>query len=486
MSQRFFLAVALCGGLLVGSALRAQEQTAAQPAATTHKVAKGMLKIETALSGVFESTEMTEVALRPEEWTAFEVVEVVEPGTMVEAGDTLIRFDSEDYDEALLEMERARELAYLSLRSDEEELRFLEQTTPLDLAAAERTKLVADDELKHFLDVGLSLLVRNTEYSLKNSQFNVEYSEEELKQLEQMYAADDLTEESEEIILLRSRRDVEAARFFLESAQDNYQRGVDVLIPRQQVDLTEGATRAGIRLDEARATLPMALSLKRLQVEEARRARQKSDEQFARLQQDRSWLSFTAPTDGIVYYGQCVRGAWSSAAVAASLKPEGTVQPKQVLMTVVKPRPLFVRASLPEASLHLVRAGIAGRATPTAWPDVRVPVAVEQVSLLPVADGSYDVRLAAEAGDNATAVLPGMAASVKLTSYRNPDALTVPEAAVFAEEEDDSVRYVYLVTGEGQHEQRVVAVGRSSEGRIEITGGLDEGQEILASKPSRP
>jgi hypothetical protein len=258
---------------------------------------------------------------------------------------------------------------------------------------------------------------------------------------------------------------------------------VDVTIPRQLVDLTEAATRAGIMLDRARVTLPMALSLKRLEVEAALRAREKSDEQFAKLQQDREWLSVTAPTDGIVYYGQCVRGQWSSAAVAAALRPEGTVAPKQVIVTIVKPRPMFVRASLPEASLHLVAAGIAGRATPTAWPNVRVPVAVEQVSVLPVADGTYDVRLSAEAGEDAAAVLPGMAASIKLTSYRNAEALTVPESAVFAEEEDDSLRYVYLVTGEGQNEKREVTVGRSSEGRIEIVAGLEEGQEILSVKP---
>ena len=219
MLQRCSLAVALCGGLLVGGALRAQEQAApegaaqeaaaaqpaaaATPATTTHKVTKELLKIESTIAGVFESAEMTEVALRPEEWSAFEVVEVVEPGTMVAAGDALVRFKTEDFDEALLEMERARELAYLGLRSDEEELRFLEQTTPLDLAAAERATLIADDELTHFQDVALSLYVRSAEYSLKNSQFSVEYSEEELTQLEQMYAADDLSEESEEIILLR-------------------------------------------------------------------------------------------------------------------------------------------------------------------------------------------------------------------------------------------------------------------------------------------
>ena len=498
MTQRFGLVLTLCGGLLFASALRAQEpappaaelpavapadQEAAAAPAAKHAVTKGPLRIETTIAGVFESAEMAEVAIRPEEWTAFEVVEVVEPGTMVAAGDTLVRFDTEDFDEALAEMERAREASYISLRADEEELRILEQTTPLDLAAAERAKLVADDELKHFIDVAMSLSVRGAEYSLKSSQFNVEYSEEELKQLEQMYAADDLTEESEEIILLRSRRDVETSRFYLENAQINYQRTVDVTIPRQLVDLTEGATRTSIALDRALATLPMALSLKQLEVAAALRARTKSDEQFAKLQQDRAWLTVTAPTDGIVYYGQCVRGQWSSAAVAAALRPEGTVAPKQVIMTIVKPRPMFVRASLPEASLHLVAAGIAGRATPTAWPNLRVPVAVEQVSVLPAADGTYDVRLSAEAGDDVAAVLPGMTASIKLTSYRNAEALTVPEAAVFAEEEDDSMRYVYLVTGEGQSEKREVTVGRSSEGRIEIVAGLEEGQEILAAKP---
>ena len=48
------------------------------------------------------------------------------------------------------------------------------------------------------------LLLKSIEYSLKPHQFQLDYSQDELDQLEKMYEADDLTEDTEEIVLKRS------------------------------------------------------------------------------------------------------------------------------------------------------------------------------------------------------------------------------------------------------------------------------------------
>ena len=60
-----------------------------------HKVERKPLKIETEVDAVLVASEMAEVALRPEVWTQFEVVEAVEHGARVKKGDVLVRMAGE-------------------------------------------------------------------------------------------------------------------------------------------------------------------------------------------------------------------------------------------------------------------------------------------------------------------------------------------------------------------------------------------------------
>ena len=46
--------------------------------------------------------------------------------------------------------------------------------------------------------------------------------------------------------------------------------------------------------------------------------------------------------------------------------------PNQVVMTVVQPRPMFIRASVPEEQLHYSGPDLKGIATPTGYPDLKI------------------------------------------------------------------------------------------------------------------
>ncbi|MGW8257099.1 MAG: hypothetical protein ACWGMZ_06415, partial [Thermoguttaceae bacterium] len=64
----------------------------------TFTVKRKPLKIQFELDGYFESAEMCEIELRPEEWSAFIVEEAVEHGSRVKRGDVLVKFDPEKID----------------------------------------------------------------------------------------------------------------------------------------------------------------------------------------------------------------------------------------------------------------------------------------------------------------------------------------------------------------------------------------------------
>jgi HlyD family secretion protein len=449
----------------------------------THTVTKGPLRVAVTLSGVFESTRMTELSVRPKEWATLTVVEAVEQGAVVKQGDVLLRLETKDLDDAIADLERSQQQSAIDLRQAEEAMSLLEQSTPFDLAAAERAKAMADEDLKHYLEIEGPLEERSAHYQVKTSREQLEYAEEELKQLEKMYKADDLTEETEEIIVKRAQRDVENARFYLERATVSSDHTLNVEIPRQRELLTQSARRQAMSLEERRSELPATLQKKRLEVEQQRIAHARGDERLAKLRQDRELLTLRSPHDGIVFYGPPARGRWSGAStVAPQLRPFAALSANQTVITIVEPRPLFLRVDLAEKDLHQVRAGIAGRAVPTAFPDLKLSAQVERVSAVPVSDGVFDARIAIELGEQAAAVMPGMTANVELTAYRKEAALTVPTSAIFTDELDGR-SYVLLVPEEGKHERRNVTTGPTVGDKTEVTEGLQEGDRILLSKP---
>jgi membrane fusion protein, heavy metal efflux system len=58
-----------------------------------------------------------------------------------------------------------------------------------------------------------------------------------------------------------------------------------------------------------------------------------------------------------------------------------------------------------------------------------------------------------------------------------PDAITVPDASVLRDTENQP--FVYVQTSANQFARRVVTVGQSGKGRTQITSGLKEGEEVV-------
>jgi hypothetical protein len=378
-------------------------------------------------------------------------------------------------------MEDARSLSDVAFKLMREEVAELEKTVPLDLAAAERAGRNAQEDLRRYVEIDRALSIKQTRQGLKSAEQWLANEEEELKQLEKMYKADDLTEETEEIILKRQRYAVERARLGLEVRRAATDKALNVDLPRRDVSTREAARRQALALEKARATLPMSLTKKRLEIEKAERARKKAAEKLGKLRKDREAMIVRSPVDGVVYYGKCVRGNWPG--LAASLARGTMVKAHSTVLTIVGPRPMFVRAAVPENLLARVGEGLEGKATPTAFPDVRLKARVQTVTTAPVAAGSFEARLSFEDAPGAARLVPGMNCTVKLVPYTKKDALTVPAAAVFSDEIDEDRKFVYLRKKDGGHEKRFVTVGKKTGKKAEIVEGLGEGDVVLLEKP---
>ena len=109
------------------------------------------------------------------------------------------------------------------------------------------------------------MTVKSAEFMVKYYNFMLDYEKDELEQLEKMYEADDLTEETEEIVLKRQKNSVEFAEFSLENAKLNRDEMLKVRLPRFDIEIKESLERTAMA--QARAKWRSQLDLNRARYE---------------------------------------------------------------------------------------------------------------------------------------------------------------------------------------------------------------------------
>lgn len=438
---------------------------------STHTVKAAPFELDVEIDGTFESTRMTEIALSPEAWSDLTVVETVAHGALVKKGDVLVKLKTDDLKDQIRELELARPGDELALKIAEEEFAALESSTPLQLKAAREAKTRAEQDLVYYEKVTKPQSIDSAHWVVKSSEFSLEYNQEELDQLRKMYAADDLTEETEEIIVKRAEYSVESSKRSLESTRRRSERSLTTTIPREHADQRQQLEQQIINWKKAESTLPETLKKARLDLAAQRRGLDKSAEKLSELKSDLAAMTITAPHDGVAYYGAATRGKWlTTANIEKKLRPSGKLMPHEVILTVVQTSPLQIRTAVGEAQLPNLEIGQSAQVTPTSNPEAKLDAKLKTLSYVPLAGNTFDAVFSMTKKPVAR-LFPGMTCKLKIELYKNPQALTVPKAAVKGEGKD---RHVILADGK----KRAVTVGKSNDKHTEIISGLKEGDVV--------
>lgn len=369
---------------------------------------------EVKLDGIFEATEATAIRIRLEKTDKVDVIEAVSHGQSVLAGETLIRIDTSAIEQAIKAAKASLETAQTELLDAEIKMELAERSQRLALAAAERADEVATEELKEFVANGRDARIQSLERSVESAENRLAYQREELNQLIKMYEADDLTEETEEIILRRTKDAVKSAEYSLELAQQSRRKGLEFSLRRESQQLETSVAQAALALEEARRMAPQSLKRQRLSLDAKRRAISEQEESLAELQHDLDAVAFVAPHDGTIYLGVYKNGSWSDANAAAStLEPGASLKNNATPMTVVKLRPLRVRVMVPEESLRLAKLDATVVVSSVAFPDVLIQGKIKSVAKIPTG-GKFECLIEIiRMGDN-DRIVPGMTATVTL------------------------------------------------------------------------
>jgi RND family efflux transporter MFP subunit len=263
-----------------------------------------------------------------------------------------------------------------------------------------------------------------------------------------LFDVDDYVEKGQVIVRLRATEQqaevsaaeaaLEEARARLREARDNHAR-IEEVYGKKLVAKSE--------LDKALAEL--------------KSARARADSAQASLTKAREQLDYTL-----------VRAPYSGIVTERHVEPGETAQPGQPLMTGLSLEKLRVNVDVPQGFIDEVRR------TPEAR--VVVPdgdaIAGREITVFPYADpASNTFRVRVELAEGTQGLFPGMFVKAVFSVGTERRMLVPAEAVVYRSE----VTAVYVVDADGRVGFRHVRVGRqTSDGRIEILAGLEEGERV--------
>ncbi len=401
--------------------------------------AKAEVKPGTVIDCYFLADEEYPIAFHPVElgWAVLRVEDAVPHGTSVNKADTLINFQRRKLDEEIADQRHAVADADRALAKGKRDLELSVKSLDLSIEVAKRAEEDATENLKRFLTKELEQRKQSLDFSLRSAENFLAYEEEELKQLTRMYEADDLTEETEEIILRRTKDDVDRSRHYMKVAENSHEKSINVDLPRQEVQLKEALRSSTLAVEKAVAQAEMDIARKEADVERLRVKLDRATERLERLRQDAERFTITSPAKGLVYYGRQTLGKWSDATpLLTSLRTDGAVKPYEVFMTIVGRKISQVTGTLPESALAKIAEGDMGKLTVPAAPDWKLDAEVINITEVPVSNGKHGITLKVRLPEGQRQVVPGMTCKVTFAEAGDENAAGDDGAEEDSEAED--------------------------------------------------
>ena len=433
------------------------------------------------LTAAFPATALPDkgcvmIQVEPKAWQDFQILELAEHGRKVTKGETLVKFDPEAIDKKIVDARRALEAATLNLAQAELDLKHLQETAPHTLDAMLRAAEIAKEENSYFTQTRRKANEEAANHALELKKQYLSNQQEELRQLAKMYAADDVTEETEEIILTRQKDAVATAEFHLRMETLDCKRTLEVTLPREAVTLANNERDTAIRLRKAEQDIPRAIELKKIEVEALKTARLRDKENLTELEADRALFELKAPADGWFYHGPIENGRWTPTEALKTLVVHGRPPVNRPFATFVPTSAKLAWVAFPEQATALaLKPDLTGIATLPGREDLEIPVKITQVAAVPRPDGSFRADLSATWPKDFTPAA-GTTAHIRIISYHQPAAIAIPNKALRLDPKGWTVE---VKLADGKTERRPVKRGRTANEETEILAGLEVGQVIV-------
>jgi len=148
----------------------------------------------------------------------------------------------------------------------------------------------------------------------------------------------------------------------------------------------------------------------------------------------------------------------------------------QIMVDVVRLDPLRVDFSAPETLLAQLQPGLKINVSVGAYPNETFEGIITAIAPQIEVTG-HSVTIRARLPNQELKLRPGLFAQVSVTLEVKPDALMVPEQAIWPIGQDKTV----FVVEDGKASQKTVMLGQRQDGMVEIVSGLSSGDEVVTA-----
>ncbi|MBI4604337.1 MAG: HlyD family efflux transporter periplasmic adaptor subunit [Planctomycetes bacterium] len=451
---------------------------APEPHGKSAKARRGPFRAVFEAEGAFVPAHFTELSFSPQAYEGeLRVAEVAPHGSRVRQGDVVLKLEDEKARDALRAAEWAQRTAERTLADAKVRYGEHEADMQRDVARAERELALADQALKGYLEVHRPLEKDEHELGHRSYKHSIDDQEDELAQLGKMYKEDQLTEETEEIVLKRANRNLEETKKRLDLFLRRHDFSEKFHEPAERERLENAPKDKRKALTDLRRARESGRELGKIELERLEHEAGAARRRLERLRADLERMAIRAPHDGVV-----IHGALEEKVAVSVLKRHQAIQAHQPIVTVADPGALKVRFNLKEKDRYRLSAGMGAAIVPEAIPDRRLAGSVEPVSGFPLPDNTWNAHVLFAHEDER--LLPLLKAKVVVVLHDGMDALTVPLGAVFRRG-DRSVCYVKGHAPFGVI-ARTVVTGPDNGKDVLIREGLSEGDEVLLEEPAAP
>lgn len=338
--------------------------------------------------------ETEAISFAPKNVKELFVLTALPQGSSVKKGQSIASSDLRALDEEIADCERsikARDLNVMRLKFDFEQQK---AESNQQVKIAKQAFLRSEEDRKDFLEKRKARMLAEEEERVAKSLRSLKYKQEELNQLIKMYKDDQVSEETEEIILTRLKNELSEGEFAVQGAKLISELSKLRTINRMDEDLTTAVERNKLGLARVEGQAQFDIEEKQLVLTSAEVALKRTQTRLEELKADRGMSEFKAPVNGILIYGGYVGDRWEANAIASKLKPGGKLEPYDKIGTIVPPNAeLIVQAVLPDsAATPKVGEQVIMRVT-----NMQVPGTVSKANSIPDSDGKRRIIVTPQA-----------------------------------------------------------------------------------------
>jgi len=327
-----------------------------------------------------------QVILEMEGWTGpLRFVEVAAHGSLVEKGQVLARLETRELEKQLAEIQLSLESAWTRNDIAQARAELAEISAERHLHDAELALEDARQAQQHWIDFEYPQNVANAAMRATRIQHGIDDAADELAQLEAMYTEDELTDATEEIVLMRSRRNLEQQKLGAKIATAMRKFTADVSWPRVERDRRLALERAEIALVNASRSRQVDLLERELQALERENSVHKLTSQLESLQSDLEKCVITAPRAGMLLHGGTRQ--YHPGANAPRFEQYADAYIRRALFTVANPQNFGVVFHVGEDALGKLDLTQAATANVLAFPDLS---GKGTVAIAPADDAGYN------------------------------------------------------------------------------------------------